>query len=210
MTDRQPSHTEMPMRRIGLVILAASLVLAPLGGEAQQTGKIPRIGILAVGVPTTYVSRYEAFRQGLREFGYMEGQSIAIEYRYAEGKYERLYDLAAELVRLKVDVIVVSSAPETDAATRVTTSTPIVFAFHGDPVGGGHVTSLARPGGNITGLAGGVGAGFAAKRLQLLKEAFPRISRVAVLLNAANPRVALQWPELREAAPALGVALQSY
>src|SRR5262245_35971988 len=197
-------------RRAFITLVGGSILAPPLVTEAQQAGKIPRIGVLAFGVPATYVSRYEAFRQGLREFGYMEGQSIAIEYRYAEGKYERLYDLAAELVRLKVDVIVVSSTPETDAAKRVTTSTPIVFAIHNDPVGRGHVASLARPGGNITGLASGVGAGFTAKRLQLLKEAFPRISRVAVLWNAANSTVALQWPELREAAPALGVALQSY
>src|SRR5262245_10525292 len=174
-------------RRAFITMVGGSILVAPLTAEAQQTGKIPRIGILAVGVPTTYVSRYEAFRQGLREFGYVEGQSIAIEFRYAEGKYERLYDLAAELVRLNVDAIVVASSPETDAAKRVTTSTPIVFAIHAEPVGSGHVASLARPGGNITGLAGQVGAGFAAKRLQLLKEAFPRISRVAVLWNAANP-----------------------
>jgi len=199
------------MRRIGLaVVLTLSLALALLAAEAQQPPRIPRIGVLSAGVPATYVSRYEAFRRGLREFGYVEGQNIAIEYRYGEGKFERLPALAAELVRLNVDVIIASSSPETDAAKRATTSIPIVFALHSDPLGRAHVASLARPGGNATGLAGATGPEQIAKRLQLLKEAFPPISRVAVLWNAANPARTRGWQEVQEAAPALGIALQSF
>src|SRR4029450_10619521 len=126
------------MRVIGLaVVLALSVVVAPLVPEAQPPGKIPRIGILAVGIPTTYVSRHEAFRRGLREFGYVEGQNITIEYRCGEGTHGGLPAFAAELVRLKVDVIVASSSPETDAARRATASIPIVFALVSEPVGPG-------------------------------------------------------------------------
>ena len=119
----------------------------------MSSRKMPRIGVLAVGIPTMYTARYEALRQGLRELSYIEGQTVAVEYRYAEGKSERLAELAAELVGLKVDVIVASSALETAAVKRATTSIPIVFGVHGDPVGTGHVASLAKPGGNITGMA---------------------------------------------------------
>src|SRR2546422_10997360 len=191
-----------------IVTLALGILAAPLAANAQPPGKIPRIGVLAAGSPATFISRYEAFRQGLRELGYVEGQNIAIEYRYAEGKFERLPDLAAELVRLKVDLIVASSAPETGAAKRATTSIPIVFAAHGDPVGTGHVASLAKPGGNITGMSSMEGD-LSPKRLELLKEAFPRIARVAVLWNAANPAKAPDWRETQTAARALDLTLQS-
>jgi putative ABC transport system substrate-binding protein len=198
------------MRRREFITLLGGATLAwPLAARAQQSGKMPRIGVLAAGVPTTYVSRYEAFRHGLRELGYVEGQNIAIEYRYGEGKYERLPALAAELVRLKVDVIVTSSSAETDAAKRATASIPIVFALVGEPLWIDLVASLARPGGNVTGITGGAGPGHTAKQLQLLKEAFPHISRVAVLRNPANVIQARRWQEVQEAAPALGVALQS-
>jgi len=198
------------MRLIGLAVILTLNLMLPPAGEGQPPGKIPRIGILAVGIPTTYVSRHEAFRRGLREFGYVEGQNITIEYRYGEGTYERLPALAAELVRLKVDVIVAASAPETDAARRATASIPIVFALTGEPVGTGQVASLARPGGNITGMAGAelVGPGLFAKRLQLLKEAFPHISRVAVLRNPTNLNAPLRWQQTQEAAPVLGLALR--
>src|SRR2546427_4380095 len=192
-----------------IVTLALGILAAPLAANAQPPGKIPRIGVLAAGSPATFISRYEAFRQGLRELGYVEGQNIAIEYRYAEGKFERLPDLAAELVSLKVDLIVALAAPETGAAKRATTSIPIVFTRHGDPVGTGHVASLAKPGGNITGISG-MSEEMATKRLELLKEAFPRLSRVAVLWNAANPAKAVDWRETQRAARALAVTLQSH
>ena len=195
------------MRLIGLAVILTLNLMLPPAGEGQPPGKIPRIGILAVGIPTTYVSRHEAFRRGLREFGYVEGQNITIEYRYGEGTYERLPALAAELVRLKVDVIVAPSAPETDAAMRATASIPIVFVLGSEPVATGQVASLARPGGNITGMAA-EGRGLYAKHLQLLKEAFPHISRVAVLRNPTNLTAPLRWQRTQEAAPALGLALR--
>src|SRR5262250_1494359 len=196
------------MNRRAFVTGLGAVLAAPRGGEAQQVRKIARIGVLAAGSPGMYSARYEAFRQGLRELGYVEGKTIAIEYRYAEGKFERLPDLAAELARLNVDVILASSAPETGAAKRATMSIPIVFGLHGDPVGTGHVASLAHPGGNITGLAT-MAPDLSGKRLELLKEAFPRIARVAVLWNSANRAKAEDWRETQGAAHALGVTLQS-
>jgi ABC-type uncharacterized transport system substrate-binding protein len=197
------------MRLIGLaVVLAVSILVAPLAAVGQRPGKMSRIGVLAAGIPATYTARFEAFRQGLRELGYVEGQTIAIEYRYAEGKFERLPDLAAELVRLNVDVILAFSASETGAAKRATTSIPIVFGAHGDPVGTGHVASLAKPGGNTTGMTS-ITSELSGKRLELLKEAFPRIARVAVLWNAANQAKTLDWRETQGAAQALSLTLQS-
>jgi putative tryptophan/tyrosine transport system substrate-binding protein len=196
------------MNRRAFVTALGALLVAPLDAEAQQARKSARIGVLAAGVPNMYTVRYEAFRQGLRELGYVEGQTIAIEYRYAEGKFERLPDLASELVRLNVAVILASSAPETGAAKRATTSIPIVFGLHGDPVGTGHVTSLAKPDGNITGMAT-MAPELSGKRLALLKEAFPRIARVAVLWNATNPAKVEDWRETQGAAQALGLTLQS-
>ena len=198
----------MTTRRAFLGTLASSLLAAPVAAEAQRVRKTARIGVLAVGIPTMYTVRYEAFRQGLRELGYVEGKTIAIEYRYAEGKFERLHDFAAELVRLKVDVILASSAPETGAAKRATTSIPIVFGVHGDPVGTGDVASLAKPGGNITGMAS-MAPDLSGKRLELLKETFPRIARIAVLWNRANAAKAEDWRETQGAAQALGLTLQS-
>jgi len=197
------------MRRRETLLLLTGIVIAwSLGARAQQPRKVPRIGLLSVGSPSTYVARNEAFRQGLHGSGYVEGESIAIDYRYAEGRFERLPELAAELVARKVDVIVAQSGPETEAAKRATSSIPIVFALHGDAVGSGHVASLARPGGNITG-----GSAFspemASKRLELLKEAFPHIARVAVLWNATNPVKAVDWREVQRAAVALDITLQS-
>src|SRR5262245_17621612 len=192
--------------------LLAGLVLgmfAPLTAQTQQTGKVPRIGALAGATAATYAARFDSFRRGLRELGYVDGQNIAIEYRYADGKLERLPALAAELVRLNVDVIFAVAAPETEAARQATMSIPIVFAGHGDPVGTGHVASLAKPGGNITGMSQMLPE-LSAKRLEVLKEALPRVSRVAVLWNAANPTKVLDWPEAHRPAPTLGIALQSH
>ena len=190
------------------VALLLSVLAAPLAAQAQSAVKVSRIGALAGATAATYTARFDAFRQGLRELGYFEGQNLAIEYRYADGNLERLPALAAELVRLDVDVIFAVSAPETAAAKRATTTIPIVFAAHGDPIGSGHVKSLARPGGNVTGMSQMLPE-LSAKRLEVLKEAFPRISRVAVLWNAANPTKMLDWREAQRAAPELGLALQS-
>jgi len=196
------------MRLIGLaVVLAVSLALVPLAAEGQQTGKrVPRIGFLASFSAEVIKSRVAAFQQALRELGYVDGESIIIEYRYAEGKFERLPDLAAELVRLRVDLLVVAGAPAAHAAKNATSVIPIVIGNAADPVGTGLVASLARPGGNITGLSD-FNLGVVAKRLELLKEVVPTASRVAVLLNPANPTNPLELKEIQAAAPALGVTL---
>jgi putative tryptophan/tyrosine transport system substrate-binding protein len=158
------------------VILLAGSVLA----EAQQPARIPSIGILVWASASGISNRVETFRQRLRELGYVEGKSIVIEYRYAEGKLERLPDLAAELVRLKVDVIVTGGSAPALAAKKATVTIPIVFSTASDPVGDGLVSSLARPGGNITGLSI-MALDLDNKRLELLKEAFPKVARVAFL-----------------------------
>ena len=167
------------------LLIALTALFAALPAQAQQPKKVPRIGILAGGSPSPTSQLYEAFRQGLRDLGYVEGQTILLEFRYGEAKAERLPDLAAELVRLKVDVIVTSSTPTIHAVGQATRTIPIVMAFSGDPVGTGLVASLAKPGGNITGLSD-VGPEISGKQLELLKEAFPRISRVAFFLNPSN------------------------
>jgi len=192
------------MRLIGLVvILALSLILAPLAAEARQAGKIARIGILRVGSPPDpYV---EAFRQGLRELGYVEGRNISIEYRWAEGREERLPGLAADLVRLKVDVIV-ASASAALAAKHATTAIPIVMAATTDPIGAGLVASLARPGGNVTGLAT-LTEEMVGKWMELLKGVLPRVARIAVLWDPATSAGQLSASEV--AARSLGVRLQT-
>ena len=168
------------MRLIGLaVILAVSLNLAPLASKAQQTAKIAQLGYLGTD-RAAMPHLHEAFRQGLRDLGYVEGRNLVIESRYAEGKFERLPALAAELVARKVDVIVVSSTPAALAAKQATRTLPIVFAASGDPVASGLVTSLARPGGNVTGLAV-LTPELVGKCLELLKQAVPGASHVAVL-----------------------------
>ena len=153
--------------------------------QAQQPTKIPRIGLLYAGSPSTQAARIEAFRQGLRELGYVEGKKVTIEYRYAEGKYDRLPGLAAELVRLKVDIIITGGEPATRAAKEATVTIPIVMAQVGDPVGSGLVASLARPGGNITG-SSTLSPELSGKRLELLKEIIPGLSRVAVFATSTQ------------------------
>jgi putative tryptophan/tyrosine transport system substrate-binding protein len=195
-----------------LVILALGLLVAPLASAAPPLGKVFRIGWLN-GLPRGAVDPHghlwAAFRQGLREHGWIEGQNLVIEWRYGEGTLERLPALAAELVRLGVDVLVTGGGEPTIQALKQATSTiPIVMAVSADPVATGLVASLPRPGGNITGLsiqAAEVGG----KRLALLKEAMPQASRVAVLWNAASPGKALEWQDTQIAARALGVTLQS-
>jgi putative ABC transport system substrate-binding protein len=199
-----------------IMMLALGLLAAPLGSNAQQPTKIWRIGFLSPSSSSHLEKRgdplggrgLEAFRQGLRERGYIEGQNIAIEYRWAEGRFERLPDLAAELVRLKVDVIVAVVTQASLAAKNATRTIPIVTVAVGDPVGSGLVASLAHPGGNVTGPSS-MFAELAGKQLELLKETVPKASRVAVLRNPANP--VWQAQMLREteiAARTLGLRLQ--
>jgi putative tryptophan/tyrosine transport system substrate-binding protein len=191
-----------------LLLALCSLLLAPgFPAQAQQPAGIPRIGILIAGSASSYLLRVEALRQRLRELGYVEGKNIFIEYRYADGKLERLADLAAELVRLKVDVIVTTGS-NTLAAKKASATIPIVFAVAGDPVGSGLVSSLARPGGNITGLSL-MAPDLDGKRLELLKEAFPKVARVAFLWVPVDSRGNLALTEMEAAAKALGVKLQS-
>src|SRR5712692_5133480 len=159
--------------------MTGGLLAAPLAAEAQQAGKVPRIGFLALNRAAN-PHLPEAFRQGLRDLGYVEGRNVVIEYRDAEGNLERLPALAAELVALKVDVIVVGGRLHALAAKQATRTLPIVFAAVADPVGSGLVTSLARPGGNVTGLSN-LAPDLVGKCLELLKEAVPGVSRVAVL-----------------------------
>jgi putative tryptophan/tyrosine transport system substrate-binding protein len=188
-------------------LLATALLTTALTSEAQQPTKIPRIGYMGASFRSTNPARIEAFRQGLRELGYVEGKNIVIEYRWAEGKFDRLPDLAAELVRLKVDVIVTAGPASTRPAKEATVTIPIVMGFDNDPVGNGFVASLARPGGNITGLSTHYPE-ITGKQLELLKEIVPRLSRVAVFgtsTQARNPQ-ALRETEL--AAGAFKVKLQ--
>src|SRR6266705_2114851 len=167
-------------KKVICVALGALLLAFGFSAEAQQPKKVPLIGFLGATSPSTISDRVEAFRQGLRELGYVEGKNIVIEYRWAEGKTERLPDLAAELVRLKVDIIVTAGAAVTRPAKEATSTIPIVMSFDNDPVGSGFVASLARPGGNITGLST-LAPELSGKQLELLKETVPKLSRVAVL-----------------------------
>jgi len=194
------------MDRRTFIAGAMALLAAPLAAESQQAGKIPTVGFLWA---TPRVDRMTiAFEQGLRDLGWLNGQNIAIEHRFAEGHLDRLPALATELVNLRPDVIVADAAPATKAAKRATGDVPIVFAVHGDPIGADDVRSFSRPGGNITGLTL-IHPELIGKQLDLLKQAVPRVSRVAVLWNAANPAKVLDWRELKPAARTLGIALQS-
>ena len=198
----------MRLRTLGLIVtLALGILIAPLAAAAQQPAKVPRVGVLVPGSVSSFSARIEAFRQALRELGYVEGQNIGIEYRYTEGKLQRLPDLAADLVRLKVDVIVTASAPAILAAKSATNTIPIVMAGIGDPLGTGVVSNLARPGGNITGLSL-LTAELAGKRLEVLKEVVPGLSSLAVLWNPANPVSAVALRETELAAGTLAVRLQ--
>ena len=190
----------------GIVTLIFSIFGTPLTADAQQAQPVPRLGFLASASADVTKSLLAAFQQGLRELGYVEGKNILIESRYAAGDFARLPDLAGELVRLHVDVILTEGAPAAYAAQQRTTTIPIVIGNAGDPVGMGLVASLARPGGNITGLSM-MSPELTGKRLELLKEIVPSASRVAILLNPANPTSPLQLQEFQATAPALGVTL---
>jgi putative ABC transport system substrate-binding protein len=196
----------MITRTVLTVVLALGLLAEPYGAAAQQARKLPTIGVLWA---TPRVDKMiAAVEQGLRDWGWLNGQNVVIEHRFAEGRFDRLPVLAAELVRLRPDVIVADAAPATKAAKEATSSIPIVFAVHGDPVGAGDIANLSHPGGNITGLTL-VHPELIGKQLELLKQAVPRVSLVAVLWNAANPAKLLDWRELKPAARTLGITLQS-
>jgi putative ABC transport system substrate-binding protein len=190
-----------------ILTLTLSLLAAPLTAAAQSSAKVWRIGFLSPGWFALHTRNREAFVQGLHELGWLEGHNIAIEYRYTEGSYERLPVLAAELVRLQVDVIFAPSAPATQAAQQATTTIPIVMDTLGDPVKAGFVTSLAQPGGNITGTAG-FAPELGGKQLELLKMAVPGLTVVAALANPANPNTHHALREIVHAAQALEVQLR--
>jgi putative ABC transport system substrate-binding protein len=194
-------------KKITILTLCTLLFALSFSAQGQQPKKAPRIGILSSGSPSSSKEVVEPLEQGLRDLGYIEGQNITIEHRYAEGMAERLPDLAAELVQLKVDVIVVGGSPSTQAATNATKTIPIVMTNANDPVGIRLVASLAHPGGNVTGLSN-VGSDLGGKQLELLKEASPKISRVAVLSDSANPGNALWLGEMKVAAETLRITLQ--
>jgi putative ABC transport system substrate-binding protein len=185
-------------------LLITVLLMTARPADAQQAKKVSRIGFLTTVSPSAIADRVEAFGQGLRELGYVEGKTIVIEWRSAEGKLDRLPALAAELVGLKVDVIVTAGPTVTRAAKEVTSTIPIIMGFDNDPVGNGFVASLARPGGNITGLSA-LSPELSGKRLELLKEIVPKVSRVAVLGNSTDPGSAQMLGETERAAAALGV-----
>ncbi len=181
------------------------MLLAPLPAAGQQATKIHRVGFLATSSRSPY---NEAFLKSLRELGYVEGQNLAVEFRFSGERVERFSDLAAELVRLKVDIIYAATTLPAQAAKKATTTIPIVFGIVADPIGAGLVASLARPGGNVTGLTN-ISPELSGKRLELLKETFPRIRRVAVLLNPANPTARLKLKESEGAARSLGLKLHT-
>jgi putative tryptophan/tyrosine transport system substrate-binding protein len=194
-------------RKITAVALSVMLLALSYSASAQQSTKIPRIGFVSNTSPSAVAPRLDAFRQGLRELGYLEGKNIVIEYRHSEGKSDRLAGLVAELVRLKIDVIVTSGPSVTRAAKKTTSAIPIVFAQEGDPVGSGLVASLARPGGNITGLST-ISPELHGKRLEILKEVVPNLARVAVLGTSTVEGHALFLKEQEPASRALRLQLQ--
>jgi putative tryptophan/tyrosine transport system substrate-binding protein len=182
------------MKKIFSLAFAAMFPALSFAAEAQQPTKVPRIGFLSTAAHSSLSFRLEAFRQGLRELGFIEGKNIAIEYRSAEGKPDRLPELAAELVRLKVDCIVTAGDTPTRAAKQATSTIPIITTSVGDPVGYGFVASLARPGGNITGLST-YSTDLAGKRLELLKETIPKLSRAAVFFDPRSATTDLKETE---------------
>ena len=191
-------------RKITVRTLCAVLFALCPSAQAQQTGKVPRIGFLDNGTASSIAVRLEAFRQELTKLGWIEGKSIIIEYRFAEGKTERLPELAADLVRLRVDLIVTTGDLQASAAKKTTTAIPIVMANAADPVGSSLIASLARPGGNVTGLSS-LGTELNSKRLEVLKDAVPKLARVGLLRGDA---ISPQLKELRPAAVALKLKLE--
>jgi putative tryptophan/tyrosine transport system substrate-binding protein len=193
-------------RREFITLIGGAAAAWPVAARAQQARKVYRVGFLWDS-PSVWPHALGAFRQGLRDLGWIEGQNIAIEYRWAEGRFERLAELAEELVRLKVDVIVAPTSIYTGVAKRATSTIPIVFASHADPIGSGHVDSLARPGGNATGFTVMMSE-TNAKSLELLKELIPRLSRVAVIWDPATPSHRPGLDAIEVMGRALGLTLQ--
>lgn len=195
-------------RQLVIVVIAFVILISTYPAAAQRSeGNIPRIGYLDANPISDGMARSEAFRRGLRELGYVEGKNIIIVWRSAEGKRDRLPDLAAELVRLGVDIIVTAGASTTRAAKKATSEIPIVIAQHSDPVGAGFVASLARPGGNITGLST-LAPEISSKQIQLLKDINPKLSRVSVIGTSTRPGNAQALGEIERAAEALGVEIK--
>jgi len=192
-------------RLIAVVLL---FVAVPVAVEAQDPARLWRVGFLGPGSYSSRDPRVEALRRGFRELGYAEGQNLAFELRWADGNANRLPELAAELAKLKVDAIVTQGTQATDAARRAVTTIPIVFAVAGDPIGTGLVTSLARPGGNVTGLTD-IAPEIAGKRLELLRQAVPGITRIAVLWNPANSTAAPQMKDTDTVARSVGLSVRS-
>ena len=192
------------MRRREFVTLLGGAAAWPLAARAQQAGTRPTIGFLGANTPSLDSRRIAAFVQRLRERGWIEGHTFAIEYRWAEGRNERYAEIAAEFVRLKVDVIVTSGTPPVLAAKQATAVIPIVFAAAGDPVGAGLVASLGRPGDNVTGLSL-QGTDLAGKRVEILREIVPSIRRLAIMANVGNPYAVLEMAEVQAAVRTLGL-----
>jgi putative ABC transport system substrate-binding protein len=196
------------VRRREFITLLGGAASWPLAARAQQSGRLPTIGFLGATTPTALLQWSTAFVQRLRELGWIEGRNVAIEYRWAEGRAERFTDIAAEFARLKVDVIFTYSTPAVLAAKQATSVIPIVFATASDPVGTGLVANLARPGGNVTGLSNQTGE-LAAKRVGLLREVVPHLSRLAILANTANPAAVDEMQQARAAGQALGLDVEA-
>ena len=183
-------------RREFITLVGGAAALAPFAAQAQQAGKLPTIGFLGASTPSNWSQWTAAFVQRLRELGWVEGRTVAIEYRWAEGRFERFSEFAAEFVRLKVDVIVTvgSAVPP---AKQATATIPIVFALGSDPVGSGLIASLARPGGNVTGLSI-QSSDLAGKRIELLREVLPALRRLAIIVNVGSANAALEMPKRRQ------------
>jgi ABC-type uncharacterized transport system substrate-binding protein len=196
------------LKRSVIAISGIVIVVSGTVARAEQVKKVPTIGYLAVSTPSAHAPRIDALRQGLRSLGYVEGQNIIIEYRFAQGDERRLVELAAELVRRKVDAMVVTGTQGSLAAMHVTRTIPIVMTTGSDAVARGIIASLAHPGGNVTGLTGS-GRELAGKRLELLKEAVPRVNRVGVLWNPSDPGAAANFKATETAARALAVDVYS-
>jgi putative ABC transport system substrate-binding protein len=194
-------------RREFIALFGGAAVVWPFPAIAQRPAHVPRIGVLLPGVASSFAVRTEALREGLRQLGYIEGKNIAIEWRWADEQVERLPELAAELVALHVDVIVANGTPASKAAKNATNSIPVVMVSVGDPVSAGLAASLARPGGNVTGLSI-LAPDLSGKRMELFKEAIPGLSRIAALVNPTNPTSHLELPEMQAAARALSVQLK--
>jgi len=197
-----------PLRRRDFITLLGGAAMWPLTARAQQPAKLPTIGFLGQSTRSATSEWTTAFAQRLRELGWIDGRNVAIEYRWGEGRNERFTQIAAEFVRLKVDVIVTSGTPQVLAAKQATSVIPIVFTQAGDPVGTGLVASLARPGGNVTGLAT-LAADLAGKRLELLREVVPGLGRLAIMGNVGNPLSVLELGEVRAAARTLGLEVHT-